>query len=47
MREDAAANLGRNIQQLREARRLSQQQIAKIAGIPRATWANLESGWRS
>ena len=41
---DAAANLGRNIQQLREARGLSQQQIAHVAGIPRATWANLESG---
>jgi len=44
VREDAAANLGRNIQELREARGLSQQQIAQIAGIPRATWANLESG---
>jgi XRE family transcriptional regulator, regulator of sulfur utilization len=43
--EDAApANLGRNIAQLRQARGLSQQQIAKLAGIPRATWANLESG---
>lgn len=44
VRGDAAANLGRNIQELREARGLSQQQIAQIAGIPRATWANLESG---
>jgi transcriptional regulator with XRE-family HTH domain len=44
VREDAAANLGRNIQELREARGLSQQQIAQIAGIPRATWTNLESG---
>ena len=44
MRDDAAANLGRNIQELREARGLSQQQIASVAGIPRATWANLESG---
>jgi XRE family transcriptional regulator, regulator of sulfur utilization len=42
--EGAAANLGRNIAQLRQARGLSQQQIAKVAGIPRATWANLESG---
>jgi transcriptional regulator with XRE-family HTH domain len=39
-----AVNLGRNIQQLREARGQSQQQIAGLAGIPRATWANLESG---
>jgi transcriptional regulator with XRE-family HTH domain len=41
---DVALNLGRNIQQLREARGQSQQQIARLAGIPRATWANLESG---
>jgi transcriptional regulator with XRE-family HTH domain len=41
---DTAANLGRNIQTLREARGQSQQVIARVAGIPRATWANLESG---
>src|SRR5262250_1691960 len=40
----AATHLGRNIQTLREARGQTQQQIAKVAGIPRATWANLESG---
>ena len=40
----AAAHLGRNIQALREARGQTQQQIAKLAGVPRATWANLESG---
>ena len=40
----AAVHLGRNIQALREARGQTQQQIAKIAGVPRATWANLESG---
>jgi transcriptional regulator with XRE-family HTH domain len=39
-----AVNLGRNIQELREARGLTQQQIARIADMPRATWANLESG---
>jgi transcriptional regulator with XRE-family HTH domain len=44
MNDDAASNLGRNVQQLREARGLSQQQIARQAGIPRATWTNLESG---
>src|SRR3954469_12306142 len=44
MAEEAAANLGRNIQQLREARGLSQQQISGLAGVPRATWANLETG---
>jgi transcriptional regulator with XRE-family HTH domain len=40
----AAVHLGRNIQALREARGQTQQQIAKLAGVPRATWANLESG---
>jgi len=43
-RAGAAAHLGRNIQALREARGQTQQQIARLAGIPRATWANLESG---
>ena len=42
--EQTALNLGRNIQALREARGQTQQQIARIAGVPRATWANLESG---
>jgi XRE family transcriptional regulator, regulator of sulfur utilization len=40
----AAENLGRNIHQLRDARGLTQHRIAALAGIPRATWANLESG---
>lgn len=42
--DDASANLGRNIQTLREARGLTQEQVAKLASVPRATWANLESG---
>ena len=37
-------HLADNIRALREARGLSQQQIAKAAGIPRATWTHLESG---
>ncbi|HEU0035302.1 MAG TPA: XRE family transcriptional regulator [Kofleriaceae bacterium] len=37
-------HLAENIKQLRETRGLSQQQIAKAAGIPRATWTHLESG---
>ena len=36
--------LADNIRMLREARGLSQQQIAKQAGVPRATWTHLESG---
>ena len=39
-----ALHLGRNIQTLREARGRTQEQIARLAAIPRATWANLESG---
>jgi transcriptional regulator with XRE-family HTH domain len=42
--EGLASRFAKNIKQLREARGLTQQQIAKIAEVPRATWANLESG---
>lgn len=44
MAEDVALNLGNNVRQLREARGLTQQQMSKMAGVPRPTWANLESG---
>jgi transcriptional regulator with XRE-family HTH domain len=44
MSEQIAENLGDNIRQLREARGLSQQKIAQLAGVPRPTWTNLESG---
>jgi transcriptional regulator with XRE-family HTH domain len=44
MEADVAARLAGNVVQLREARGLSQQQMAKVAGVPRATWAHLESG---
>ena len=37
-------HLAENMRGIREARGLSQEQIAKIAGIPRATWTHLESG---
>jgi transcriptional regulator with XRE-family HTH domain len=36
--------IARNVKQLREARGLTQEQMAKIARVPRATWTNLESG---
>lgn len=42
--EQLADHLGNNVRQLREARGLTQQQMAKISGVPRPTWANLESG---
>jgi transcriptional regulator with XRE-family HTH domain len=42
--DDLRANLGDNVRRLREARGLSQQRIAQLSGIPRPTWASLESG---
>ena len=42
--DDLRANLADNVRRLREARRLSQQRIAQLSGIPRPTWASLESG---
>ena len=39
-----AAHLASNVRKLREARGLTQQQMAKLSGVPRPTWANLESG---
>lgn len=44
MSERASGYLAANVRSLREQRGLTQQQIAKIAAIPRATWSNLESG---
>jgi transcriptional regulator with XRE-family HTH domain len=41
---DAASRLGKNTRQLRTTRGATQQQMAKLSGLPRATWANLESG---
>lgn len=44
MVDEVAHNLANNLRQLREARGVSQQQIARVAGIPRPTWAHLETG---
>ena len=44
MSDAIAQHLGTNVRKLREARGLTQQQMAKLAGVPRPTWANLESG---
>lgn len=38
------ANLASNIRRLRESHNMSQQQIANFSGIPRPTWASLETG---
>lgn len=42
--EGLQKNLADNIRRLREAHGLSQQRMADISGIPRPTWASLESG---
>jgi transcriptional regulator with XRE-family HTH domain len=42
--DDPRHNLAANVKRLRETRSLSQVQAAGLAGIPRATWASLESG---
>ena len=44
MSETLAARLAGNIRQLRESRALTQEQMAKLSGVPRATWGHLESG---
>lgn len=44
MNTDLADRLGRNIRALRETRGATQAELAKLAGVPRATWGNLESG---
>jgi XRE family transcriptional regulator, regulator of sulfur utilization len=44
MQDPVAGHLADNIRALREARGLTQQHMARIAGIPRPTWTNLESG---
>jgi XRE family transcriptional regulator, regulator of sulfur utilization len=44
MSDDLAARLASNVRQLRQARGMTQQQMSKLSRLPRATWANLESG---
>ena len=44
MSDDLAARLAHNVRELRQARGFTQQQMAKLSGLPRATWSNLESG---
>src|SRR5262245_13398836 len=44
MSNPAATYLAANIRHLRETRGMTQEQMAHISGIPRPTWANLESG---
>jgi transcriptional regulator with XRE-family HTH domain len=41
---DIRQNLATNLVRLRQARKLSQQQMASLSGLPRPTWASLETG---
>ena len=43
-RDDLPTRLARNVKQLRLARGQTQQQMAKLSDLPRATWAHIESG---
>ncbi len=44
MDDAISTRLADNLRQLREARGLTQAQVAKLAALPRPTWATLESG---
>ena len=44
MTETLAANIAKNIRELRQARGLTQEQLARMSGVPRTTWAHLEAG---
>ena len=39
-----AVRLAENVRHLREVRGQTQEQMAQLAGMPRATWAHLETG---
>ena len=41
---DIKRNLAQNIRRLRESHSMSQQKISDLSGIPRPTWASLETG---
>ena len=44
MENAIAGYIAANVRQLRQNRNLTQQQLARISGVPRPTWSNLESG---
>ena len=41
---ELSRRIAHNLKLLRDARGLAQGQMARLAGLPRATWTNLESG---
>jgi transcriptional regulator with XRE-family HTH domain len=44
MTDSLSERLAANVRHLREARGLTQEQMARLAGLPRATWGHLETG---
>jgi transcriptional regulator with XRE-family HTH domain len=42
--KELSARLARNVRHLREARGATQEHMARVAGVPRATWGHLETG---
>lgn len=42
--DELGGRLGRNLRHLRDTRGMTQDQLARVCGLPRATLANLESG---
>lgn len=44
MENSIASHIAENIRQLRQSRNLTQEQLARLSGVPRPTWSNLESG---
>jgi len=44
MENTIARYIAENIKTLRQSRSLTQEQLARLSGMPRTTWANLESG---
>jgi transcriptional regulator with XRE-family HTH domain len=42
--DDVSRHLGRNVKLLRDARGLTQAQMARLSELPRATWAHVETG---
>src|SRR5215475_14370950 len=39
-----AGSATQNLRQLRQSRNLTQEQLARLSGVPRPTWSNLEFG---
>src|SRR5262245_38969265 len=44
MKDMIASYIAENVKQLRQNRKLSQEQLSRLSGVPRPTWSNLESG---